>query len=121
MIGNHVNELSHVNDANPSTVSLASLALFKLARILSRVLQENYSILGPHCETTLESTPIAEELSSWLSDFTAEFSCDGVMGDGANKTFLTMVNLSTLQVDYLVNSSSIRCITIPSHCYIALS
>ena len=76
-----------------------SLALFKLARILSRVLRENYSVFGAYSETKLGGMSKVEELNSWLSDFKVNFCHDRHMGNITNRNTLILVNILLLAFD----------------------
>ena len=87
-------DVSREDRINGSAETNPSLALFKLARTLSHILRENYSILGPYSETRTGSMSTAEELSLWFSDFKTEFRYDGILGNVTNRNTLILVKLS---------------------------
>ena len=72
--------------------------MFKLARILSRVLRENYGIAEKTLGSRLEINTISEELDVWFSDLTAQASCGDVVENQVDKLFITLVHSSILPV-----------------------
>lgn len=91
-VQNYGDDASQKDGINQFARNAPSLALFKLARTLSRILKENYSVFGGYSETRLMGISTVEELNLWLSDFKANFCHGGNLGNTTDGNILVLVS-----------------------------